>query len=106
MRGLCSHTSVGDEAGVANLKGHVDHDVATTTAQRLSATKGSTSYYLYTWLTMISSNISDPAKIAEVDQFGSDLEFPQHDGVQRGFDLCSYAAIQEATQEGEVEREE
>jgi hypothetical protein len=55
---------------------------------------------------MISSNISDPAKIAEVDRFGSDLEFPQHNGVQRGVDLCSYAALQEATQEGEVEREE
>jgi hypothetical protein len=27
--------------------------------------------------------LSDPADIMEVDRFGSDLEFPQHDGVQR-----------------------
>jgi hypothetical protein len=27
--------------------------------------------------------ISDPAKIAEVDRFGPDPEFPQHDDVQR-----------------------
>jgi hypothetical protein len=26
--------------------------------------------------------ISDPAEIAEVDWFGSNLEFLQHDGVQ------------------------
>jgi hypothetical protein len=32
---------------------------------------------------MISFEISDPAEIAEVDQFGSDPEFPQHDGVQQ-----------------------
>jgi hypothetical protein len=27
--------------------------------------------------------ISDLAEIAEVDQFGSDPKFPQHDGTQR-----------------------
>jgi hypothetical protein len=32
---------------------------------------------------MTSSGLSDPAEIAEVDYFGSDPEFPQHDVVQR-----------------------
>jgi hypothetical protein len=32
---------------------------------------------------MTSSEISDPSEIEEVDQFGSDLEFAQHDGMQR-----------------------
>jgi hypothetical protein len=31
---------------------------------------------------MTSYGFSDPAEIAEVDRFGSDPEFPQHDGVQ------------------------
>jgi hypothetical protein len=31
---------------------------------------------------MTSSGLFDPAEIAEVDYFGSDLEFPQHDDVQ------------------------
>jgi hypothetical protein len=42
MWGLCSRTSVDDEADVADLK-LIDHDVATTPVQRLSATSGSTS---------------------------------------------------------------
>jgi hypothetical protein len=53
---------------------------------------------------MISFGISDPADIAEVDRFGSDVEFPQHDGVQRWSSPRSYAALQGATQEGELER--
>jgi hypothetical protein len=39
---------------------------------------------------MTSSEISDPAEIEEVDQFGSDLEFSRHDSMQ--WYLCSYAA--------------
>jgi hypothetical protein len=49
--------------------------------------------------------ISDPAEIAEVDQFGSDTEFPQHDCVQRWSGPHSYAALWGATREGELERE-
>jgi hypothetical protein len=37
--------------------------------------------------------ISDLAEIAKVDRYGSDPKFPQHDGVQRWRDLCSYAAL-------------
>jgi hypothetical protein len=30
---------------------------------------------------MTSSDLSNPAEIVEVDGFGLDSEFPQHDGV-------------------------
>jgi hypothetical protein len=46
--------------------------------------------------------ISNPAKIAEVDRFGSDPEFPQHDGVQRWSNPCSYTTFRRATREGET----
>jgi hypothetical protein len=36
---------------------------------------------------------SDPAELAEVDLFGSDLEFPQHDSVQWLGRSRSYAAL-------------
>jgi hypothetical protein len=39
--------------------------------------------------------ISDPAEIAEVDRFGSDPEFLQHDGCSGGVDLPSHAALWE-----------
>jgi hypothetical protein len=46
--------------------------------------------------------ISDPAEIAEVDRFGSDPEFPQHNDMQRWSSPRSYAAIRGATREGET----
>jgi hypothetical protein len=49
----------------------------------------------------------DPAKIMKVDRFGSDPEFPQHDGMQRLIWPRSYAALRGATWEGDAwEREE
>jgi hypothetical protein len=36
---------------------------------------------------MMTPEISDPAEIAEVDNVGRNPETPQHDGVQRWYDL-------------------
>jgi hypothetical protein len=46
--------------------------------------------------------ISNPAEIAEVDWFGLDPEFPQHDNMQWWSSPRSYAALRGATQEGET----
>jgi hypothetical protein len=45
--------------------------------------------------------VSDLAEIAEVDRFGSYLDFPQHDGVQWWSRPRSYAALRGAAWEGE-----
>jgi hypothetical protein len=50
-----------------------------------------------------SFRISDLVKIAEVDQFGSDLEFQQDFIVQRWSRPRSYAALWGATRERERE---
>jgi hypothetical protein len=52
-----------------------------------------------------SFQISDPAKIAEVDRFGSNPEFLQDFVVQQWSRPCSYAALWGATRERERERE-
>jgi hypothetical protein len=46
--------------------------------------------------------ISDLAENAEVDRFGLDLEFAQHDGVQRWSSPRSYIALRGATREREA----
>jgi hypothetical protein len=46
--------------------------------------------------------ISDPAEIAEVHQFGSYPEFLQHDSVQKWSSPRSYATLWGATREGEM----
>jgi hypothetical protein len=52
-----------------------------------------------------SFQISDPDKIAQVDQFGSDPEFLQDFVVQRWSRPHSYAALRGATGERVRERE-
>jgi hypothetical protein len=55
---------------------------------------------------MTSSDLFDRAEIAEVDQFGSDLEFLQHDGVQRWrLTFAPTHPFEEPHGEGEVKRE-
>jgi hypothetical protein len=54
----------------------------------------------------MTPGIPDPAEIAEVDGYKQDPETPQHDGVQRWCSLDSYAALREATSEGEEREEE
>jgi hypothetical protein len=55
---------------------------------------------------MASSCFFDPAKIAEVDRFGSHLEFLQHDGMQRWGWPHSYTTLRGATWERGRERGE
>jgi hypothetical protein len=52
-----------------------------------------------------SFQISGPAEIAEVDQFGSDPKFPQHFVVQQWSHPRFYADLRGATRERERERE-
>jgi hypothetical protein len=46
--------------------------------------------------------ISNLAEIAEVDRFGSGLEFPQPDSVQRWSSPRSYEDLRGAAREGEM----
>jgi hypothetical protein len=58
------------------LQQHYRNDLvlqSTTLSQRL----------IHIWWTMISSGISDPAKIVEVERFRLDSKFLQYDDVQR-----------------------
>jgi hypothetical protein len=81
MRGLCSPTSVDDEADKADLK--VVKNLMLRQHRR---------NYLVTQVVAPHSTrthtvndddlqISDLVEIAEVDHFGSDPEFPHHDGM-------------------------
>jgi hypothetical protein len=80
-------------------QGHVDPD-AKTLVHQLECHKRQHHVVL-----VHIRSVSDPVEIAEVDQFGSDPEFPLHNGVQCWSSPCSYIALRGATWEGELERE-
>jgi hypothetical protein len=55
--------------------------------RRLRRHKCSTCAYSHTYGDHDDPEISDPAEIAEVDNFGPNPETPQHDDMQRWYDL-------------------
>jgi hypothetical protein len=83
MQGLRSHTSVDDEDDIADLK------VMKILEQRLWHHTSGSSAYSHMYGDHDDLRIPNPARIAEVDGIGWNLETLQHDGVRRWCDLYS-----------------